>query len=240
MSMKSYPFIWIFILLSFGSCVEDSGGSGTENDIPFVTDHFAVDDAGNTYLTGFDQVSSTNQDPFIHKKNSRGETIWRLRYEETPVNGRGILLAWHDGKLFVVMTVDRGSLSPKSITLHQAMPGAFDGVFQSMYGQGGGQIVSLVMEINPETGKIMKGTFITSRLTDGITNILVVRQIGFSNGEIVLRAAAGSWPPGVGTSYVRFPNISDADRIEDAFWLRYEMEPDFSRITKADLQQSTF
>jgi hypothetical protein len=240
LSMKSVAFVFIFTLLGFASCVDDSSDPSTTSDIPFVTDHFVVDEAGNTYLTGFDQISSNNQDPFIHKKNSRGETIWRLRYEETPVDGRGVLLAWNAGKLYAVMTVDGGSTTATSITRHQVLPGAFEGVFQAGYGVRGGPRVSLVMEIDTETGKIRKGTFITARLTDGNTNTLLVRQIGFSEGRLVLRAVAGAWPTGAGTSYVRFPNISDADRIEDAFWLRYEMEPDFSRISKAELLQSTF
>ncbi|WP_040479777.1 hypothetical protein [Mariniradius saccharolyticus] len=238
--MKYFPAFWVITLFLFASCSDDSGNPNTENDIPFVTDHFAVDAAGNTYLAGFDQVSSNNQDPFIHKKNSRGETLWRLRYEETPVDGRAVLVAWNEGRLYAVMTVDGGSVTTNSITRHQVVPGAFEGVFQSGYGVGGGPRVSLVMEIDTETGKIKKGTFITARLTDGNTNALLVPQIGFSNGRIVLRAVAAAWPPGAGTSYVRFPNISDADRIEDAFWLRYEMELDFSRISKADLLQSTF
>lgn len=222
------------------ACSDDSGNPILDDDVPFVTDHFVIDAAGNTYLTGFDQVSRNNQDPFIHKKNSRGETIWRVRYEETTLDGRGVLLAINEGKLYAVMTVDGGSTADNSITKHQVMPGAFEGVFQAIYGVGGGPRVSLVMEIDTETGKIKKGTFITARLTDGNTNTLLVGQIGFSNGKIVLRAGAAAWPPGAGTSYVRFPNISDADRIEDAFWLRYEIEPDFSRITKADLLQSRF
>lgn len=238
--MFKHGFFYVLAGICLFACNGGDELPNPDTDIPFVRDHFAADGLGNSYLTGFDQVSQRNRDPFIQKNDSKGARMWRLRYEETLVSGRGTLLAWHEGKLFAVFTTDADSAGITSITRHQALPGAFEGVFQSSYGSRGGPRVSIVAEIDTETGKIKKGTFLASRLTDGNTNYLLVDQIGFSQGKIVLRAMSGMWPPGVGTSYVRFPGLTDADAIEGIFYLRYELNPDFTAITKAEVLQEPF
>jgi hypothetical protein len=209
-------------------------------DIEFSNTTMVFDDSGNQYTIGFDQVSSINQDPYIEKNSPQGETIWRLRYEETPVDGRGILLGWFEGKLFAVFSVDGGSTLLNYINSHKAKPGAFQAVFQSGYERGGGPKVSVICEIDPQDGKIIKGTFLTARLNNGNTNTLSVRELAYHQGIIYLKATSAAWPPGVGIRYIRMPDIDDNDRIDNAFWLYYEFKDDFSEILKAVLLREKF
>lgn len=241
--MKKLPFLaGVFGLCCFYSCQSGIEGPQTDPNLndALSKDTEAIDNHGNVYKIGFDQVSSINQDPYIRKTNSDGETVWRIRYEETPVDGRGTVIAFIDGKLLAVFTLDGGSTDSKYLNRHHVMEGAFNGVFQSGYERGGGPKVSILCEIDPESGKIKKGSFVTARLTNGNSNSLVIKEIGVNQGKIAFKVSAAAWPPGVGNKYIRMPDITDADRINNAFLIYYEMEADFSAITKADLLRESF
>ncbi|WP_291782973.1 hypothetical protein [Cecembia sp.] len=239
MMKRRFFHLSIFIVGIFFSCEEKQQprlGSGLD----FSSSTIVEDGQGSQYTIGFDQVSNINQDPFIHKKNAAGETVWRIRYEETPVDGRGILLGWFEGRLFAVFSVDGGSTASTYINAHQVRAGSFTNVFQSGYERGGGPKVSVVCEIDPNNGQIIRGTFLTARLNNGNTNTLNVRKISYRNGILYLKANSAAWPPGTGTRYVRMPDIDDSDRIDNAFWLYYEMKDDFSEIIKAELLRERF
>ncbi|WP_194976740.1 hypothetical protein [Aquiflexum lacus] len=241
--MKKIPILagvfGFFCLISCQSGIE--GPQPDPNLNVFLSKDTEVNDnLGNTYKIGYDQVSSINQDPYIQKTNSNGETVWRIRYEETPVDGRGTIIAFADEKLLAVFTLDGGSTDNKYLTKHHVLDGAFSGVFQSGYERGGGPKVSILSEIDPESGKIKKGSFVTARLTNGNTNSLSIKEIGMNNGKLAIKVSAAAWPPGVGNKYIRMPDITDADRIDNAFLMYYEMEADFSAITKAKLLRASF
>lgn len=241
--MNKFPYLaGIFAFFWFFSCQSEIEGPQQDPNLDLILSKATevIDPDGNIYKIGYDQVSSINQDPFIHKTKPNGETLWKKRYEETPVDGRGTVIAFEDGKLLAVFTLDGGSNDSKYLNKHQIQQGAFSGVFQSGYEKGGGPKVSVICEIDPETGKIKKGSFVTARLTNGNTNSLTIREIGINNGKIAFRVAAAAWPPGVGNKYIRMPDITDADRIDNAFLIYYEMEADFSEITKALLLKEAF
>ena len=92
----------------FYACESGIEGPQPEPNLNIVLskDTEVSDNRGNTYKIGYDQVSSINQDPYIRKTNSNGETVWRIRYEETPVDGRGTVIAFEEGKLLAVFTLD--------------------------------------------------------------------------------------------------------------------------------------
>ncbi len=241
--MKKLPFLaGIIGLFNICSCQSEiEGPQYDQNSTVVLSKGTEVQDAqGNTFKIGYDQVSSINQDPFILKTKPNGEIVWKIRYEETPVDGRGTVIAFEEGKLLAVFTVDGGSNDGKYLNKSQVLEGAFDGVFQSGYEKGGGPKVSVICEIDPETGKIKKGSFMTARLANGNTNSLIIKEIGMNKGKIAFRVSAAAWPPGVGSRYVRIPDITDADRINNAFLIYYEMEADFSAISKATLLRESF
>lgn len=197
----------------------------------------AQDSQGNRYEVGFDQVSDINQNPYVRKLNAAGQEQWRINHEATPVDGRAVLVAIDsEDKPWVVFTMDGGSNDANYINRKELdNSNAFTGVFQNGYGSGGGPKVSILARLNPANGKIEKGSFVTARLTNGNTNTLNITKLGFVDNRPAFEISSAAWPPGEGSSYTRFPNITDADRINGSFIIYYEMNRALSSIERAQL-----
>lgn len=197
-----------------------------------------TDSQGNRYEVGFNQ-GNNNQNPFVVKKNANGNEIWRHIYESTGVDGRATLVSLGaNDQPWVVFTMDGGSNDGGYITRKHVESDAFSGVYMNSYGRGGGPKVSIITQLDPNSGKIIKGSFITARLNSGNTNSLSITKFGFHNGQVAFETSSAAWPPGTGNSYERFPNIDDSDRASDnSFKIYYEMNLDLSGITQATLLQ---
>ncbi|WP_035726501.1 hypothetical protein [Eisenibacter elegans] len=230
------PFC-LMLLVASTACNRKKNNEDPAPDTANLTSTNTVTDAqGNVYTVGFDQATSINQNPFVRKVNAQGQEQWRLVYENTPVDGRAVLVTLDEAQNpWVVFTVDGGSNDAGAIQRRQVASNAFQGVYNNSYGSGGGPKVSLVARLNPNTGIIERGTFVAARLTSGNTNTLNITKIAVSQGKVQFEISSAAWPPGEGTSYVRFPNITDADRIDNAFKIYYEMDTDLRGITKAVL-----
>ena len=229
-----------FFVIVFGmywlvfSCSEDDSPShtdgGTTNGDNLSNESSAVNSLGEVYQVGFEQQPN-NQNPFVEKLAANGDRIWIVNHETTPVDGRAVTVAVDEqDRPWVVFTVDGGSNEEDYINERWVDDGAFTDVFANSYGQGGGPVVSVIARLDPATGKIVKGTFITARLTNGNTNTLRIESIGFSEGNVIAEATSAAWPPGAGTSYERMPDITDEDRVEGSFLLYYELTLDLSTI----------
>lgn len=232
-----------FSLLIFASCTSDAGTeSNGKVDVPdddLSSEVSATDSNGNTYQVGFNQVSSINQDPFVRKRNGAGETIWYIEHEKSEVDGRAVLIFIDPEDIpWVVFTLVGGSYSDDYLTKRElANPEAFQDVYGGSYGNGGGAKVSILARLDPNNGKIVKGTFITAKKNDGKTNGLVISSLGTNEGKLAFKASTAAWPPGEGTGYERFPDITDADRIDNTFKMYYEMGTDLKSISKAILER---
>lgn len=248
-SIRYHSFIFSFILLFMTSNMVQGkilkklivSATATSSDtLGLVALNAVADASGNVYTIGFDQVSSNNQDPFIRKEDSGGNLIWKLNYESTGVDGRGTnIFIDGSGNIWATFTVDGGSNSNDYITQKEVEAGAFTSVYANSYGSGGGPKATILAQINPTTGKIIKGTFLTARLTSGKTNTLRIKKIGIKNGNIAVFTESAAWPPGEGTFYDRFPNITNADRINGAFKVYYEFQTDLSEILVAKIFRPT-
>lgn len=197
-----------------------------------------TDAQGNTFKTGYEQKSDGSyQNPFIEKMGKDGKIIWKIYYEESSVDGRGVMLALDiDGVTPVaVFTVDGGSYDDAYIIKYKVEKDAFSEVYQNSYAAGGGPKVSILAKINPESGMISKATYITARKNDGKTNGFGVDEIKVTSEAIMLKATTSAWPPGAGTSYTRFPEINDADRIDGWFKMYYEISHNLSSIKRAEI-----
>ncbi|MCM5663521.1 hypothetical protein [Galbibacter mesophilus] len=195
-----------------------------------------TDKDGNTYEVGFNQVSNINQDPFVRKKSASGESLWYVEHEKSEVDGRALMVMVDNNNVpWVVFSLVGGSNSADYLTKRAIENEAFAGVYQNSYGNGGGPKVSILAKLNPNSGAISKASFITARKNDGKTNGFNIKSIGFNDGNIAFEAASVAWPPGKGKSYNRFPDITDADRVDGSFKMYYEMNTDLSEITVAEL-----
>lgn len=235
--LRNLPtFMLVATALLFSGC----GSDGDDNNSPvpdtssLTASNKATDADGNQYEVGWQ--TGGFQDPFVQKKNNTGAVLWKNVYETTDVDGRGVWV-FLDGEKnpWVVFTVDGGSTSLEYINKKQIETGAFTNVYAGGYGSGGGPKVCVVAKLNPATGKIVKGTFLTARLSDGKSNGFGIRKIGMLNGRLAIEAETVAWPPGKGKTYTRLPNITDANRVNNVFPVYYELAVDLSEITEAIL-----
>ncbi len=231
--MKKLPFILLLIMVL--SCKEESETPNEE--LNLSSSATATDKDGNIYEVGFEQASSINQNPFVRKTDESGNTLWKVNYEKSAVDGRAVLVAIDDNNnVWVTFTVDGGSNEDTNITKHAVANDAFQNVYANSYGSGGGPKASLLAKINPDNGKMEKATFLTARLSSGKTNTLQIEKIGFSATGILLEVKSAAWPPGVGKKYSRYPDITDEDRIDNAFFVTYEIAFDLSEIITAKIK----
>lgn len=237
-SLYLIAFAW-WVLATMGACtkkdelVDPTNTGSTAN---LASNNQATDSQNNQYTVGFDQASSNNQDPYVIKKDAQGNQLWKVTYEDTGVDGRAVWITIDANDTpWVVFTVDGGSNDAGYITKKQVNADAFSGVYMNSYGSGGGPKASIIAQLDPATGNITKGTFMAARLTSGKTNTLNISKIGFNNGNFAFEISSAAWPPGKGTSYERFPDITDADRVDGAFKVYYEIKTDLSEIVTATL-----
>ena len=235
--------LFLFVLIVFMGCSPDSepeeNGAVDLPDTELTSEASSSDADGNVYEVGFNQVSSINQDPFVRKMNANGESIWYVEHEKSEVDGRAVLVFVDPDNIpWVVFTLVGGSYSEDYLTVRELSdPDAFNNIYAGSYGNGGGAKVSIIARLDPDTGKIDKGTFITARKNDGKTNGLRILGLGMNEGRLAFSADTAAWPPGEGTDYTRFPDITDADRIDNSFKMYYEMDTDLRTMTKAILKR---
>ncbi|MEM0997614.1 MAG: hypothetical protein AAGN35_11060 [Bacteroidota bacterium] len=234
----SVLFCFLFSLFAAG-CNNEDDPTPSFNDpdrVAFYSGAEVADGQGNRYLVGFDQVSSNNQNPYVQKRDAEGNELWRYSYETSGVDGRGVIAAVDaSDQPWVVFSLDGGSNGTDYITRLRTDADAFNGVFQNTYGNGGGPTVAVIARLDPESGEIMRASFLTARLTDGATNTLRITKIGFNEGLVVVSSESAAWPPGLGLMYERLPNITDADRVDGVFKIDYAFDEALKEIRNAVL-----
>lgn len=240
---KLLPLLFSWSSILYGSVLLSAcSGDESPNPVPggegsLTSETNVTDREGNTYLVGTFQATANNQNPIVEKRNAEGRLLWSRYHETTGVDGRATLIALDANEQpWVVFTVDGGSNDANYITSLSTTAGAFEGVYEASYGRGGGPVVSVVARLDPGSGELVKGSFISARLSSGNTNTLRITAIGFREDQVIMEASSAAWPPGEGSSYERFPDITDADRVDGAFLLYYEMSNDLSAITTARLR----
>ena len=203
-----------------------------------LSDAASVTDAnGDVYTVGYVQQSSNNQDAVVEKRDNAGNVLWKVTHASSPADERAILVTLDEEQNpWVVFTVDGGSYDDGYITRKFVEQGAFQNVYQDGYGKGGGPKVAIIARLNTETGKIIKASFLTARLNSGNTNSFTVEKIGVSQGKVTLEAKTAAWPPAAGKAYSKMPDITDQDRVDNAFLLHLEMDAALSEILTSRLR----
>ncbi len=241
-SSKIY-FLLLFLLSAMMACKNDPVAV---NIITNLSAEQEITDAqGNIYSVGYNQVSNINQDPFVEKKNANGQVIWTKIYENTGVDGRATLITLDDvGNPWVIFTVDGGSNLSGYITQKEIEEGAFSNVFLPGYGRGGGPKVCVIARLNPETGKIAKGTFLMSRTNEGNfnavekTNSFSIALLGFANGEIVVEGNSWFLPPSVeatASNFKHHPEATAENKTGNSWRIQVAFPSDLSRISRSTI-----
>ena len=96
----------------------------------------------------------------------------------------------------------------------------------------------MVARLSKTDGKIVKGTFLSSILTNGNTNTLNLEYIGTeaagAEAPIVVYGKAAAFPVITGTKLTRDTSLTDADRVDGAFRVRYELSRNLNTILSAN------
>ena len=224
----------VLLTLMFLGCDEvDNEDSENTSLIALPALSTITDSSGNIYQVGYDQVTAINQDPYVLKTSASGSEIWRIRHDETPIDARAVLVALDSqNRPYVIFTADGGSNDSKRYQTNHANPDAFGEAPFKSYGSGGGPKVSIIARLNPETGRIEKGTFLLARLTSGNTNTLNISGLAVSDSSVEVDVTSAAWPPGPGassSSWMRFNEalFNDSSRPP----LRYTLDLNLTQIS---------
>ncbi|MEL6490193.1 MAG: DUF4114 domain-containing protein [Cyanobacteria bacterium J06621_3] len=144
---------------------------------------------------GTQQVTGINQNPIVRSFDSKNsKNNWtRTDIEVTGTDGRGSGLLWTGNGLYGVFSVD-GTQGKPNQDFRRAATGATQNWLES-YGPGGGGRISVIAQLDPATGKLLKAAHISAVLQSGKTNSLTVTDATVNKaGNIVLTAKSGSGP----------------------------------------------
>lgn len=200
-----------------------------------------------TYAIWYDQVSKNNQDAWIKKKDANGNNVWKHMVAASPADEKWAFVTYADGYIWAAYTVDGGSNSDQYITKKHIEQGAFDNVVFAGYGRAKGAAkVSIVVKMNPETGKIVKGTFVMSRTNPGNinavekTNSFAVKNISLEGEDVVVYGHSRYLPPAAGSNNANFVQHPNANADTKTGWYRQvelRFDKDFREIKKSDIIQ---
>lgn len=167
----------------------------TENDTVTASD-------GSTYSVGYDQVSSNNQDPYVIKRNADGDQIWGYYHDTTDADAKAVVVALDDSERpYVAFTIDGGRYGEDRFQERHIESGAFSGAPFPSFGAGGNKTVSVIARLDPDTGRIERGTFLVARLTsNNETNSMAPQGLDVSGTAVFLDVNSYAWPPGMGAT----------------------------------------
>lgn len=145
-----------------------------------------------TIYIGTWQATSINQNPIIASFDPKNpENNWvRTDYEATGADGRGYGLFWDGNALYGFFSVD-GTQGTPSEDFRRAADGATQAWLRS-YGQGGGPKVSVIARIDVTTGKMARSAYLSSVLSNGDSNSLLIKGATLSEDRTVI-LEADSW-----------------------------------------------
>lgn len=204
-----------------------------------------VDSSGFSYKVGYNQTTSTNQDCFLRKTSPANELVWEKYYDSSPVDCKGLAVAFdsNNTKVWAAFSVDGGSYDSGYITKKEISTSAFQNVIFSGYGRGGGPKVSVISRINPLTGVIEKATFLLARTAEGDinavskTNTLVVIDIQARNDGVYVAVDSYYLPPSeqsAGNKFWFLANATAENKFGRGCWrVLYLLSFELDQIVKA-------
>jgi len=145
-----------------------------------------------TIYIGTVQVSANNQNPIMRSFDTVDlQNRWtRTDFETTGADGRGVSLLWNGKNLYASFTVD-GTQGRPDQDFRRASLSVQPSWLRS-YGVGGGANVSVVARIERRTGELLSTAYVSSVLSSGRSNTLLVTQMQTTRGGN-LRVTASSF-----------------------------------------------
>lgn len=167
----------------------------------------------STIYIGTNQVTGINQDPILIRFDTNGTMLWcQTTIEITGADGRGIGLLYGYDRLYAIFTTD----GTQGATTEDFRRYTTNGWFTS-YGQGGGPKVSVILQIDPNTGLGIKGTFLRAQLDNGNANTLVVTGIQYESSTTI-KVSADSYFSPIKADKTRYnPNAGECSKTSSPF-----------------------
>lgn len=230
--MRKLILIAIFFL---SACSSTSSTDEEILEIPLSTSKTITDTNGDRYSVGFNQVTEEQQNPFVEKTDASGNLLWEMEHDNSPVDVRATIVTLDSqNRPWVVFTLNGGSSSTDYLNQRFTSETAFQNVFQSNYGIGGGPVVSVIARLNPNNGIIEKGSFIIAQLENGNTNTYRVRGIGVQDNVVRVQGESAFRPPFEGQSFMMHPNANEFGPC-GFFLSQIDLEIDLSEITASEV-----
>lgn len=212
------------VLLSF----EDKESTSA---IHWSETNYVTAEDGTAYTVGYEQTTAHNQDSFVEKKDSKGITLWKIAHAATSANEQAILISIDkEGNPWVVFTVEGESVGEDYITKKFTTPTAFKNVHQNKNEYDGGDKVAVVACLDPEDGKIVKGSFLSFGPNNGKTNNFIIKKIGVDGGEVLLEVETEDLPVATDHTFQKMPTLSGEDN--HGFRLQLSMNSGLSEVNE--------
>lgn len=177
---------------------------------------------GNSRIyIGYQQVSRDNKNPVMVRFHN-GRQIWcRNNYEVTGDDGEGYGLLWNGRSILYGVFSATGTQGQPSWDYRRFTR---RGWLRS-YGSGGGPKAAVILRIHPSNGLATHGTFVSSVLSNGRTNSLRVRRLGWTGSRLVVTSSAWYSPRDANG---RAMNCRGSSPFPYRIWLR----PNLSGVTR--------
>lgn len=250
-AMKKTYFSTVFALtlgLGVFSCKDPGAGLTVFEETTELKDMVeASDSRGNVYRAGIDQVSANNQDAYVEKRDREGNLLWSMHHSATRVDERAILVSVDPFDIpWVVFTVDGGSTDDAYITKkHVSDDDAWGNALFKGYGRAGGAAkVSVITCLNPEHGRVERGTFLMARTQEGNvdavdkTNTLLITSLMLDNTRVNVRTKSWFMPPGVGANHKNFtfhPEATPENKTDNHWVVDYSFWRGLNQVVEAEI-----
>jgi hypothetical protein len=206
-SAELYPF----------SC-DDSEAAVAASGAPHV-----IAGSGAVYV-GAQQVAGDNQDPRVVRFEG-GEQVWcRDDLETSGDDGRAYGVLWSGDLLYVAVSAVGTQGEPSGDLRRYTGSGWLTSYTDASPGGGGGAKAAALVRLDPATGEVIAGTWLTAVTGDGETNSLVVTSLATAGGEVLVDADAWYSPRGADRRPLSCSGSSP-------FPTRYTFAPDLTAVT---------
>lgn len=148
---------------------------------------------GFSFFAGYSQKSKNNQDPVVIGFQSRKRIFCNDSIETSKDDGKAYGIYYSNGRLFISLT-STGTQGKPNFDYRRFTKNGWI----KDYGKGGGAKVSVLLELEPGSGKPLRGSFLKAQKSDGKSNSFVITDLNLQSDGIEVQA--NSWFSPLGTN----------------------------------------
>ena len=178
--------------------------------------------SGAVYV-GAQQVGDDNQDPRVVRFEG-GEQVWcRDDLETSGDDGRAYGVLWSGERLYVAVSAVGTQGEPSGDLRRYTGSGWLTSYTDASPGGGGGAKASALVQLDPSTGEVVAGTWLTAVTEAGTTNSLVITSLAIADGNVLIDTDSWYSPRGTDRQPLSCSGSSP-------FPTRYAFTPDLTAV----------